>query len=96
MKLARRITITADTLRPREREVLAILAIQPGKARGDYAKLLGVTPNSAGAYLDALQAIGLVHARGFGRGAKWWPGESPPAVVEVARHRVVNSVWSMA
>lgn len=97
MNLARRLTITADTLREREKQILVILQSSPGKQRGEYAKEIGVAPNSMGAYLDALAAIGLCHSRGYGRGATWWPGEAPPKVIEVARVKLgPNSVWGLA
>jgi hypothetical protein len=99
MKLARRMDpdlILHKMLRPREIEVVRVVTTQPGLMRAAYAESLGVAPNSISAYLDALQVAGLVHRRGFGRGATWWPGAEPPKVVEMARVKVVNSVWSMA
>lgn len=96
MKPARRYTIAADRLRPREQTALELVQQSPGKTRAEYAEALSIRPATMGDVFDALKYVGLIHVRGFGRGATWWPGAEPPKVVEMARVQMVNSVWSMA
>lgn len=83
-------------LRPQERNVLQLVVFNPGSSRDSLAALASLSPNTLGSYLYDLSKADLVHCRGFGRGATWWPGAAPPAVVQIARNPLLNSVWSMA
>ena len=95
MRASRRTIVEADKLTKRETEMLALVKADPGKGRVMYAKPMGISPNTASAYLDALQAAGLIHVRGFGRYSTWWPGQQVQPF-EMARTKAVNSVWAMA
>jgi DNA-binding IclR family transcriptional regulator len=82
---------------PREQEALAIVTAEPGIGCAEIAERMGVKSTTAGCYMNQLSVARMVHCRGYGRWATWWPGEAPPKVIEVARVKLgPNSVWSMA
>lgn len=89
-------SLREQKLWPREQEALDIVTSRPGIGCAEIAEAMGIKSTSAGNYLNQLTVARMVHCRGYGRWATWWPGDQPPKVVEIARVKMVNSVWGMA
>jgi hypothetical protein len=88
-------SLAAKKLWPREREALDIVTAEPGIGASELAERMGVKSTTGGNYLNQLSVARMVHCRGYGRWATWWPGEAPPKVIEVARRPLMNSVFAM-
>lgn len=88
-------SLLAQKLWPREQDALDIVTANPGIACSEVADRMGIKSTSAGNYLNQLTVARMVHCRGYGRWATWWPGDQPPKVVQIARRPMVNSVFGM-
>jgi hypothetical protein len=89
--------LLAQKLRAREQQALDLVLATPGIGAADVAQAMAIQTITAGNYLNVLTIAGLVHCRGYGRWAGWWPGQAPPAAVQMSRTPLgPNSVWSMA
>lgn len=88
-------SLREQKLWPREQEALDIVTSRPGIGCAEIAEAMGIKSTSAGNYLNQLTVARMVHCRGYGRWATWWPGDQPPKVVQIARRPMVNSVFGM-
>ena len=64
---------------PRQAEVLELIKARQPIQRGDIARILGISPATAGVHLSAIGEAGLARPSGRGRHTTWSTAGAKPA-----------------